>query len=228
MAGLPDKAFDLAIVDPPYGIGWDGENLCMSLGLRKDGSKRHDPSWLAKKGIQKYERKSWDNAPPKEYFDELERISKKRIIWGGNNFDLKPSSSWIVWDKKKPENWSMSDCELAWVSFGGSVKIFRFLWHGYGKESPETRIHPTQKPVKLYEWLLRNYAKPGQRILDTHGGSMSIAIACHNLGYDLTLCELDEGYYKAGVKRFEQHKAQGSLFIPDTPKDAYKQTDLLY
>ncbi len=206
MAGLPDKAFDLAIVDPPYGIGMDGNS-----------------NWSG----SKHEIKSWDcSAPSKDYFIELQRVSKNQIIFGANHFiDAMPlrSSCWIIWDKKN-DGFSFADAELAWTSFTTAIRFFRY----HRGEQTDTRIHPTQKPVKLYEWLLTNYAKPGQRILDTHGGSMSIAIACHNLGYDLTLCELDADYYKAGVARFEQHKAQGSLFIPDTPQDAYEQTDMLY
>lgn len=218
MATLPDKAFDLAIVDPPYGIG-------------EDGASNHSRGTLC--AATKYMPKNWDREPPPvEYFIELQRVSKNQIVWGANHFIdriAKPSSCWVVWDKVTG-NSDFADSELAWTSFKTAVRNFRFRWSGMlqgDMKNKEARIHPTQKPVKLYEWLLTNYAKPGQRILDTHGGSMSIAIACHNLGYDLTLCELDEDYYKAGVARFEQHKAQGSLFVPDTVSDVYEQTDFL-
>jgi len=219
MAGLPDKAFDLAIVDPPYGIGENGDMNASrgKLAVAKD--------YKAFAGGDA-------EAPPVEYFNELQRVSKNQIVWGANHFIdriAKPSSCWVVWDKVTG-NTDFADSELAWTSFKTAVRNFRFQWSGMlqgDMKNKEARIHPTQKPVKLYEWLLTNYAKPGQRILDTHGGSMSIAIACHNLGYDLTLCELDEDYYNAGVARFEQHKAQGILFIPDTPRDAYEQTDFL-
>lgn len=215
MAKQPDKAFDLAIVDPPYGIG-----------IVQQLEKTVASSSSMMKGSNGITGGHWDNEIPKaEYFAELKRVSKNQIIWGGNYFldHLGATRCFCVWDKMNGTN-PMADAELAWTSFESSVRMFRMHHFSAGYDS---KTHPTQKPVKLYEWLLTNYAKPGQRILDTHGGSMSIAIACHNLGYDLTLCELDEDYYKAGVARFEQHKAQGSLFIPDTPRDAYKQTDFL-
>jgi site-specific DNA-methyltransferase (adenine-specific) len=208
MAKQPDKAFDLAICDPPYGI----------LNKTKRGAQRSPHLYSVRA-------EGWDYAPDKEYFDELMRVSNNQIICGGNYFPLPLNNAWIFWHKHQPiSNYSVG--EMLWTSFETNTKIFDFPCYGnIGQDG--VRFHPTQKPVKLYEWLLTNYAKPGQRILDTHGGSMSIAIACHNLGYDLTLCELDEDYYKAGVARFEQHKAQGSLFIPDTPRDAYEQTDFL-
>lgn len=216
MAGLPDKAFDLAIVDPPYGIG-------IVQQMEKAIASSSSMMKLSKGITGGY----WDNAiPAAEYFVELKRVSEHQIIWGGNYFldHLGATRCFCVWDKMNGTN-PMADAELAWTSFESSVRMFRMHHFSAGYDA---KTHPTQKPVKLYEWLLTNFAKPGQRILDTHGGSMSIAIACHNLGYDLTLCELDEDYYKAGVARFEQHKAQGSLFVPDTVRDAYEQTDLLY
>ena len=142
---------------------------------------------------------------------------------------LPPSMGWIVWDKDNGTT-KFSDCELAFSSFDSALRKFKFTWNGMiqgDMKNKEARIHPTQKPVKLYEWLLTNYAKPGQRILDTHLGSGSSAIAAHNLGFDFVGMELDKDYYDAALKRFEQHKAQGSLFVPDTPQDAYEQTDLL-
>ena len=174
MARLADKSIDLAIVDPPYGIGWGGENLTMSKGLRKDGSIRSDQSWRAKNYEQKYETKDWDDsAPTDEYFKELMRVSKNQIIWGGNYFNLPRTGGWVIWDKKKPEGFSLSQGEMAWNSCSNSLKIFHWLWHGYSQEKPEVRLHPTQKPVALYKWLLSKYAKPGWLILDTHVGSAS-------------------------------------------------------
>ena len=188
---MPDNAYDLAIVDPPYGIGESG-------GVFRDRKGG---------GHRVLQRKEWDNATPtKEYFNELQRVSINQIIWGGNYFtDKVPvSRCWLYWDKLMGGDFS--DGELAWTSFDKVLKKFTKCNKDGGK------IHPTQKHVKLYEWLLTNYAKEGDKILDTHGGSMSIAIACHNLKFNLDLWELDEDYYKAGVKRFEQHKKQLQLF----------------
>ena len=187
---MEDNAFDLAIVDPPYGIGEDGGKA------RTRGSKRTNG-----------QKKGWDNGRPNsEYFTELIRVSKNQIIWGGNYFaDLLPASRcWLYWQKNMGGDFA--DGELAWTSFD---KVLR----QYTKRS-ETfdRIHPTQKPVALYKWLLHNYAKEGDKILDTHGGSMSIAIACHDMNFDLDLWELDPEYYQKGVKRFNQHKAQLRMF----------------
>jgi len=203
MRSLPDKAFDLAIVDPPYGIGDDK--------LTSGGT------WAAK-----YKRGdcSWDFAPDEKYFSELFRVSKNQIIWGANYFDLGPSRCFIIWDKVALIP-TMADCEFAWTSFNENAKIFRHV-----RNTSETRIHPTQKPVALYKWLLSRYAKPGDKILDTHGGSGSIAIACHDLGYDLTWMELDSDYYKAACERYQRHAAQGSLFEPE-PQKTFKQGDLL-
>lgn len=225
MATLPDKAFDLAIVDPPYGIGMDGA----AMSNRASNS----PKFMGYKG-KVYSGNGWDEKPmPLEYFMELARVSKHQIVWGANHFVQNipnaNSSSWIVWYKngQNPQS-TNADCELARTSHKTAVRYFRYDWSGFGAvNSGEDKIHPTQKPVKLYEWLLTNYAKPGQRILDTHLGSGSSAIAAHNLGFDFVGMELDKDYYDAACKRFEQHKAQGSLFVPDTPRDAYEQTDFL-
>jgi len=189
MARYEDNYFDLAIVDPPYGLGkkiYSGGNK---------GCKFHTLF-----GDNKWD----DNVPPKEYFDELFRVSKNQIIWGGNYFDLPPTRTIICWDKMKGDN-NFSMWEMAWTSFYKPAKIFR-------QSSMGERIHPTQKPVKLYEWLLIKYAKEGDKILDTHLGSGSIAIACHNLGFDLTACELDEDYYNAAIKRLKQHQSQMRMF----------------
>ena len=189
MSRYEDNHFDLAIVDPPYGIG-----------DKFKGGKS------GKMNFNEVVDKGWDVWPPKkEYFDELKRVSKNQIIWGGNYFfdNLQSSRCFIVWDKKVSEDFTLAMAELAWTSFDKLAKIFRM-------SVPKTgdKIHPTQKPVKLYEWLLINYAKEGDKILDTHLGSGSIAIACHNLGYDLTACELDKEYYQTAMKRIKQHQAQ--------------------
>ena len=187
MKEMSDNQFDLAIVDPPYGID-------VKTRVFNDGKK-------------------WDsNIPPKEYFDELFRISKNQIIWGGNYFldYLGATSCYLIWDKKMTDKHLMSMSELAWTSFKSKNLIFRQPPVGdrgfYNIDGK--RIHPTQKSIKLYEWLLINYAKEGDTILDTHLGSGSIAIACHNLGYDLTGYEIDKEYFDASIKRLQQHKAQ--------------------
>ena len=193
---MEDDAFELAIVDPPYGIGMSGG---------KKGS-------FANKG-QKiiHEKKNWDNSiPDPEYFQQLKRVSKNQIIWGGNYFldYLGATRCFCVWDKMNGTN-NLSDCELAWTSFDSSVRRFQ---HHHFSGGGEVRYHPTQKPVTLYTWLLEKYAKKGDRILDTHLGSGSIAIAAHNLGYDLTGYELDKDYYQAACKRLENHQKQLRMF----------------
>jgi len=196
MATLPDKAFDLAIVDPPYGLNMAKERP------RKDGRFAHNVP------------RSWDEKiPDAEYFSELKRVSNEQIIWGGNYFPLPPAQGFIFWYKKNPVE-NFSDGEFAWTSFKRPAKCFNFAYYGNleGNTSAPEKIHISQKPVKLYEWLLTNYAKPGQRILDTHLGSGSSAIACNNLGFEMVGCEIDKDYYDAAVKRIGQHMAQGHLF----------------
>lgn len=198
MARYEDNHFDLAIVDPPYGI--DLANMNMGLGNAKKSSKAKNRKWKPK---------DWDKTPPnKKYFKELFRVSIHQIIWGGNYFNLPPCYGYVVWDKEIPNGLSFADCEIAWHSFKKAAKIFKYSTYNDKKN----KFHPTQKPVKLYEWLLMKYAKENDKILDTHLGSGSIAIACHNLGYELTGCELDKDYYKAAMKRIEQHKQQQRLF----------------
>jgi len=196
MARYEDNHFDLAIVDPPYGIG-----------VTKN------------KRLNNISNKDWDNEiPKKEYFEELKRVSKNQIIWGGNYFieHLSNTRCYLNWDKLNHSE-TYADCEMAWTSFDKNAKIFKYMWdgnrygfigaiEGVGKKS--IRMHPTQKPIALYEWLLMNYAKQGDKILDTHLGSGSIALACHNLGFDLTACELDKEYFEASQKRLKQHQAQ--------------------
>ncbi len=205
MSRFPDKYFELAIVDPPYGIGFDGE---VSTMVTNNASGK----WNGARG-KGYKRKKWDNEKPTEiYFNELFRVSKNQIIWGGNYFKLPNSGGWIVWDKKRPEDFSLSQAELAWVKNSGRISVFRYLWNGFQKEKPEERFHPTQKPVKLYEWILKNYASEGDKILDTHLGSGSSRIAADKMGFDFYACELDRDYFEAQEKRFKEYKSQLILF----------------
>ena len=204
MSRYVNNHFDLAIVDPPYGIKKAG-TIGIGIGKNKGFTKKKN-----------YKKKEWDNKiPNKEYFDELIRISKNQIIWGANYFtkELPILKNYIFWYKKgMSKDIMFNEGELAYISFG-RTRMVDIWWNGVGViNSGETKIHPTQKPVKLYEWLLMNYAKEGDKILDTHIGSGSIAIACHNLKYDLTACELDKEYYDAAIKRIEQHKQQLTMF----------------
>jgi site-specific DNA-methyltransferase (adenine-specific) len=205
MAGLPDKAFDLAIVDPPYGIG---DRL-------SDGGGKLKNTPMA---VLYRESSKWDTAPTKEYFDELFRVSKNQIIWGGNYFDLPPSRCMICWDKAQDMP-TLSAWELGWTSFDKPSKIYKQT------SMNVNRFHPTQKPIALYKWLLSRYAKAGDKILDTHGGSGSICIACHDLGFDLDWIELDKDYYKSACERYKNHASQATLF---EPKEIFteKQGDL--
>ena len=204
MKQFPDKYFELAIVDPPYGIG-------------EDGKSNHSRGCLAQ--TTKFIPKSWDRQKPqKEYFQELKRVSKNQIIWGGNYFieNLKNTSCFIVQDKDNGKT-DFADCELAWTSFNTAVRKFRYKYQGMLQEnmkSKEKRVHPTQKPVSLYRWLLQNYAKKGDKILDTHVGSGSSLIACIEEGFEYCGFEIDEDYYNSAQKRIEEIKAQGKLFAP--------------
>jgi site-specific DNA-methyltransferase (adenine-specific) len=206
MKQFPDKYFELAIVDPPYGIGEDASHN--NTGDRST-SKWKNPSSV------KYKPFEDSKIPDKIYFQELKRVSKNQIIWGGNYFTefLKPSRGWIVWDKKADIKECLSMCELAWSSFDMKCNKFEFLWAGFKKQVQEQRFHPTQKPVALYKWLLMNYAKPGDKILDTHVGSASSLIACYDMGFDYIGFEIDEDYYKAAQKRIEENKAQIRMVI---------------
>ena len=197
MARYEDNHFDLAIVDPPYGIGISGQ---------KEQKK-------GKKSDRKYHKeKDWDNEiPNKEYFEQLFRVSKNQIIWGANYFVEhlnKGTKGWVVWDKAQ-YGLTMSDCELAYSSFQKPTRVYV---KNRAVLISQNTIHPTEKPIKLYEWLLMNYAKEGDKILDTHLGSGSIAIACNNLGYDLEGYELDKDYFEAANKRLKQHTNQQRLF----------------
>jgi site-specific DNA-methyltransferase (adenine-specific) len=198
MKRYPDNYFELAIVDPPYGI--DLANMNMGIGNTPKASKAKNRKWKAK---------DWDSAvPTKEYFDELFRVSKNQIIWGGNYFDLPPCGKFIIWDKEIPKGLSFSDCEYAWTSFKGANKMLRYS--AYRNKSE--KFHPTQKPPALYEYCLMNFANAGNKILDTHLGSGSIALACHNLGYDLTACEIDSEYFTKYEERLKQHQSQLTMF----------------
>ena len=194
MKGFADNQFDLALVDPPYGI--DACNMTMGTGKNK--------KWV--KG------KSWDNnTPSKEYFNELFRISKNQIIWGGNYFSLPIKRGWIFWDKGIDGDCSFADGELAWTSFDVVLRKANIRYKGFLGMDKE-RIHPTQKPVALYKWLLNKYAKAGDSILDTHLGSGSSAIAAHDGGFEFTGIELDEEYYNASKDRIIMHQRQLNLF----------------
>jgi site-specific DNA-methyltransferase (adenine-specific) len=203
MKGLDENAFELAIVDPPYGIGESGGNESRNR--------------VASKG---YKKKDWDNSSPNvEYFNQLKRVSKNQIIWGANHFIDRlhftcNSPCWIAWDKENGAS-DFADIELAYSSFKTAARLFRYRWAGMlqgDMKNKEHRIHPTQKPVKLYEWLLSNYAKEGDKILDTHLGSGSSAIAAHYGGFDFVGCELDEDYFKAATERFNNETKQVDMF----------------
>ena len=204
MKQFPEKFFDLAIVDVPYGIG-------------ENGNKNHSRSVLSISKDYKAFYGEDLKAPGKEYFDELFRVSKNQIIWGANHFISRmpiDSHCWIVWDKENGEN-DFADCELAWTSFETAVRIFRFRWHGMlqgNMKNKEYRIHPTQKPVALYQWLLSKYAKENDIILDTHVGSASSLIACRNTNHKYVGFEIDKTYYELAKKRLDQETAQMNIF----------------
>jgi len=201
MKGMKDNSFDWAIVDPPYGIGESSKNFASRSNLA---------------AADKYTVKNWDNQiPERAYFDELKRVSKNQIIWGWNYFIsyLNICPSYIVWDKDNSGDFA--DCESAWCSKKGAAKLFKWRWNGMlqqNMKNKETRIHPTQKPVALYRWILENYTNEGDNILDTHLGSGSIAIACHELKRNLTGYEIDEEYFLAAKKRFKTRIKQQMLF----------------
>jgi site-specific DNA-methyltransferase (adenine-specific) len=206
MATLPDKAFELAIVDPPYGV---------NIGQVVGGGKPFGSSGENRRGkvIMPKTYRGFDDSriPENEYFMELKRVSVNQIIFGGNYFinHLHNTSCMVVWDKDNSGNFA--DAELAWTSFKTAVRIFRYRWNGMLQQdmkNKEHRIHPTQKPVALYQWLLKNYAKPGDKILDTHLGSGSSAIAADIMGFDFTGLEIDKDYYEAALDRFNRHKQQ--------------------
>ena len=221
---MGDNAFDLAIVDPPYGIGESNSDF----DSRDRPIKQKGGGYL-RAPKSNYVRKEWDKSPPGEdYWNELFRVSKAQIIWGINHYDLLAGSGRIIWDKCNGDN-DFSDCEIAYCSLISSVRLLRYMWAGMfqgksvkeghvmqgNKKLNEKRIHPTQKPVVLYKWLLNNYAKEGDRILDTHLGSGSSRIAAHDMGFDFTGYEIDKDYFDAQEKRFQNHILQGSFFQPN-------------
>ena len=191
MKTFKDKQFSLAICDPPYGIGHS------LLSGEKRGSKF----------VRNERHVDWDVLPIEEYWNQLFRVSKNQIVWGGNYFNLPPTRCNLIWDKI--QEFSGADFELAWTSFDKSSKAFRM---SRVEAYADGKIHPTQKPVQLYKWLLQNYAKEGDTILDTHFGSLSIGIACHDLKFDLTAIELDKDYYEMAKKRLINHQKQLTLF----------------
>jgi len=194
MKAMPDNAYELAIVDPPYGLERFKKGSLRFGGIK--GNYEH--------GFE------WDNKPSRDYWNELFRVSKNQIVWGANNFEMPPSEYFCVWNKKQPVP-NFAGAEYAWVSMGlkKPAKVFTY---SIMQHNQTNKIHPTQKPVKLYEWLLDNYAKEGDRILDTHLGSGSIAIACHNRGFQLDGYEIDKDYFEATSKRIKDHIAQLTLF----------------
>lgn len=227
MKQMPDNAFDLAVVDPPYGIGVLTMNYTQSGAVRTHGhsaAKRRD---YRKKG-------EWDVKPSKEYFDELFRVSLKQIIWGGNYFAdiLPPSKGFICWDKRVNDQMTndFSDCEYAWISESlGVARMFRYCWNGMiqgDMKNKEDRFHPTQKPVALYRWIYQHYAKPGMKILDTHLGSGSSRIAAYDAGLYFVGYEIDKTYFDLQEERFTKHTQQTSLFIDYEQEDIFTQEEL--
>lgn len=215
MREYPDKHFDLAVVDPPYGIG------CMSMTYTKEGKHREKYGTQAAMKRDYSKQSEWDLRPSTEYFQELFRISKAQIVWGGNYFSdiLPPSKGFIVWDKRVSDSMrnDFADCEYAWLSPGlGVARVFRFVWNGMiqgNMKNKEDRFHPTQKPIELYSWIFRNYAKPGDKILDTHLGSGSSRIAAYDAGFDFVGYEIDKEYFDKQEERFLKHTEQLNLFL---------------
>ncbi len=217
MRECADKAFDLAIVDPPYAVGAsDGK-----FGRGGTGGGKYAPS-IVRTDLKHYG--NHNKVPEADYFEELRRVSKHQIVWGANYYPQHfTHGGWIVWDKLNTG--PLSDGELAYQSINKLVRIFKLQWSGFIKadgDNSKKVIHPNQKPVRLYDWLLRTYAEPGWRILDTHLGSGSIAIACHYAGHHLTACEIDKDYYEAALQRIKRETAQMTLF--DTPNPSFQGT----
>jgi site-specific DNA-methyltransferase (adenine-specific) len=235
MKDIPDKYYELAIVDPPYGIGADNPSVKNSWVKQKNGNKIYVNG-------KTYKHKDWDSSiPSEEYFKELKRISKNQIIWGVNYYPYNGlTGGRIVWNKLNGES-DQFGCEIAYNSLNYRTDVVNFMWRGMfqgvycgldikkailqqgNKSLNEPRFHPTQKPVALYKWLLKNYAKPGDKIFDSHVGSGSIRIACHDMGFDFEGCEIDKDYWEAQEKRYNQHAMQGDLFSDeDTQKAIYQ------
>lgn len=216
MKQFPDDYFDLAIVDPPYGHGFAANGGCKGWFSKYNQKEQKEPPVRFGQRFDKYKTEQseidnrnikWDIAPTNEYFDELFRISKNQIIFGGNYFNLPPTRCFLIWRKTNiPEKFTMAMCEYAWTSFSTNAKLFAT------SSSTKGRIHPTQKPVNLYEWILNNYAKPGYKILDTHVGSASSLIACERLGFDYVGFEIDKNYYDKAYERLKNDIKQDRLF----------------
>ena len=233
MAQFPDNFFELAIVDPPYGVGsitymphkrtnavggyLDEYSVTIATfdALRTSTVKKKYMPGVVRSDCGKDTIKNFGDenvSPGPEYFAELFRVSKNQIIWGGNYYLLPPSRCYIIWDKGISEDFLMAMCEQAWTSFADNAKIIKGIYADKNRtQSKEARIHPTQKPVELYSWILGRYAKPGDKILDTHVGSASSLIACHNAGYEYVGFEIDEDYYNAATERMEAHLAQMTM-----------------
>ena len=217
MKGIPDKFYELAIVDPPY--------------FKEYGKKNYTGSDISTTGIRRQtkEIKFW-GIPDSNYFEELYRISKNQIIWGCNYYaKYIPDVGRIVWDKKNDAS-TFSKAEIASKSFSLGVDMFRYEWNGMlqgDMKNKETRIHPTQKPVALYKWLLKNYAEPNDKIFDSHVGSGSIRIACHDMGFDFEGCEIDKDYWQAQEERYNTHIQQSDLFSPEVMQESIYQGALL-
>ncbi len=224
LPSFPDKYFDLAIVDPPYGIGASNESF-ISAGSQRGKSK-------TKRGGN-YKSGSWDSqSPTSAFFEELIRVSRYSIIWGANHFiDKIPnadSSCWIVWDKLNGDN-GYADCELAWTNFGSAVRKFSYRWQGMiqgNMKNKQQRIHPTEKPFELYRWLLKNYAKEGMKLLDTHVGSASSLIAFEEFGFDYVAYEKDPDYYRDSMARLTKWRSEPRLFTGQEVFEASKQQSL--
>lgn len=203
---MPDNAYDLAVVDPPYGAGFTEGGGCQGWFAKyhqDDSAERQRKKIIA-----------WDVAPGQEYFEELFRVSRNQVIWGGNYFDLPPTRCFLIWRKLSiSETFTMAMAEYAWTSFNSNAKVFEAAPQG---KPGDTRFHPTQKPIELYSWIYKLYAKPGDTILDTHMGSQSSRIAAWNLGFDYTGYEIDPEYFEKGCERFERHTAQMNLFLEET------------
>lgn len=218
MKTLPDRFFDLAVVDPPYGCGLSVPSI--KVERRGCGHNKYDIKVHRSckpggdhKTYEGSDIRHWDVAPPPEYFNELARVSKNQIIWGGNYFYLPPTCCFLVWRKLSiADNFTMAMAEYAWTSFNANAKVFEAAPQG---TKSNQRFHPTQKPVALYEWIYRLFAEPSDKILDTHLGSGSSRIAAFNMGLDFVGCEIDDYYFTEQEKRFQEHAAQGNLFIRD-------------
>jgi site-specific DNA-methyltransferase (adenine-specific) len=221
MATIPDNYYELAIVDPPYGIGADKKNSKKTKQTKKSATESKD-----------YGNKNWDsNIPDINYFKELFRISKNQIIWGVNYYPYDFLSGGRIYWNKRVTMPTYSNGEIAYCSLINSIKSFEYTWHGMLQENmanKEVRIHPTQKPVALYKWILQHYAKKGDKIFDSHVGSGSSRIACYELGFDFEGCEIDKDYWQAQEDRFNKHISQLSLFAPEElePKKEYEQEEL--